>query len=585
MIETRLPRKKNCRLIRRAIFPGLLSATLSFLLTQCRESQTNSVSDAADPPLLKAFDDDFVILTSEIVKIQTFRDDSSDSEKRVADNLDKIRTIFDARIEKANGELKSVRIEPFEWEGEQGQRVFGYRAGTGPKKFSILTHLDTVPPGGDWPAFEPKVEPRAYANEKPQDFLTGRGSIDDKGPSVISLMVLEAAAKQFDQTKVLTEWTIESTFDTAEETDAAIPAYIKAVGQPELGVVYDAFWSVFAEKGIERPTFSLPQGTPPGEGLWIADFQSDEGPANQIPGSATARIEGADPAATAAFGAKVADLYKSFAFDDPAYRRAPMTVETGSSSVTLTTKVLGAQHGSAPDANRREGANPLVSLANFLAGLTKDGTLNGGGGYAEMANFMTWGWGTSVFGEKHPEFLQRHDAIFQEGNGTTWALTRVNTKDGKITLAMDVRYAQGHQSVSWDGKTEGLLGGESLFPKLLPGFVASYRQNHPESGLSFETANAYPPDIRNPDGPAFQKIDAAFQAALGKPCPRRAIGGGTDAKGNTHLIAAGALFNTEFGAPINYHGIDEAAPLDDLRTSARVLFGLLSNTVAPSATP
>jgi len=65
----------------------------------------------------------------------------------------------------------------------------------------------------------------------------------------------------------------------------------------------------------------------------------------------------------------------------------------------------------------------------------------------------------------------------------------------------------------------------------------------------------------------------------GKPSPAFAIGGGTDAKGNTRLIAGGALFTNSMGPPINYHGFDEGAPVNDLKIGARIIYRLFVNEI------
>ena len=85
-----------------------------------------------------------------------------------------------------------------------------------------------------------------------------------------------------------------------------------------------------------------------------------------------------------------------------------------------------------PDQNREDGANPVISLSNFLAHLVDNQTLalNGVG---RMMQFMAWGWGTTVFGEKQPDLLEAHDQIFEQGNGTTYALTQVQTNPQNVT--------------------------------------------------------------------------------------------------------------------------------------------------------
>jgi succinyl-diaminopimelate desuccinylase len=551
-------------------------ASLVVLTSSCHKDQPD-----ADAYINARIDDTFVSDTSALVEIQTFRDDAPDSEERVVANLRRIQDYLNARAEAFNAGQAMLRLEPFDWQEEidgQTRWVFGFRVGDGPRKFSMLTHMDTVPPGVDaWRPFEPRLETKAYRGGE-QPFLVGRGAVDDKGPGVLTVTVLEAAAKRFDGTDALDDWTLEVSFDTAEETDMNMPYYIDAVGPPELGIVFDAYWCVRAEKGIERPVFSLPRGETGAGPLWIATLETPPGAVNQIPGSTTAWIEGSDPASLDLFADEVESLYDAYGFDDPDYRRAPLTVARTDSAVVLTTTVLGAQHGSVPYENRADGANPLVSLANFLAGLVDDGTL-AANGYGQMAQFMAWGWGTEVFGEKHPELLERFDEVFQEGNGTTYALTRVTSDDELVNLAIDIRYALGHHDQPWDGTTQGLLPGSSIFPEVFEDLVAQFNAEYPEAGLTFTTENAFAPDVRDPDSTTFQNVSQGYQDVMAEACPEIATGGGTDAKGHVTMLAAGALFSDDFGPPINYHGLDEGAPVDDLRQSALILYHVLLRQV------
>jgi hypothetical protein len=86
----------------------------------------------------------------------------------------------------------------------------------------------------------------------------------------------------------LEDVTFEVLFDTSEETDLSVTKFYEAnpEAKPKLGIVYDAFWCIRAEKGIERPVFRVPLVAEPTEGLWIADFHSAVGPTNQISGRA-----------------------------------------------------------------------------------------------------------------------------------------------------------------------------------------------------------------------------------------------------------------------------------------------------------
>jgi len=193
-----------------------------------------------------------------------------------------------------------------------------------------------------------------------------------------------------------------------------------------------------------------------------------------------------------------------------------------------------------------------------------------------MCRFMAWGWGTKVFGENQPDLLQRSDDVFTDGNGTTYALTRFNTGDQDVTLSLDIRYAIGHHSQAWDGKTQGLLPGTSTFQATFETLMARFSKEQPGQPVTFTTSNAFAPDVRDPQGPELQSIARAYEEVMGTPTAMLAIGGGTDAKGHPALVGAGALFSDDLGPPINYHGLDEGAPLDDMRTSGRILYRLLA---------
>ncbi len=152
------------------------------------------------------------------------------------------------------------------------------------------------------------------------------------------------------------------------------------------------------------------------------------------------------------------------------------------------------------------------------------------------------------------------------------------TNNDEITLSIDIRYAQGHHQTLWDGATEGLLPGQSTFAALLPVMVSLFNQ---ETGALLSVVPKFeePPDIRNPQSESFQTIKTAYQQVKGTASPFYAIGGITDARGYPTLVAAGALFSTDFGEPINFHGIYEGAPINDLRLSAQVLYKVLLRTV------
>ena len=544
------------------------------------EHSSNGEYDEVDDLM----DDNLYTELSEFVAIKTYRGGDL-TESEVVTNLQKIQDALMAQVDEFNKTLNTHKIAEFEWkepvpdDNSREYWLFGLRLGNGPYKIALCCHLDTVPPGDDqsWKPFELAREKRDYLGKTDQEFYVGRGSIDDKGPATVAFNVLKAVAQRYDGSDKLEKITIEILFDTSEETDMAMPHYLAAEKEdtnPNFGLIYDAEWSIRAEKGIERPVFEITRNQAANADVWIDLLNTPVGPSNQIPETTTAIIRSESADELSKLSDSIEELYAKYPFDDPDYHRAKMTVELDLASKTLTlqTEVEGAQHGSAPDENRADGANPLVSLANFLAGLVDRGTLasNEIGG---MCQFIAQAWGTKVFGEHHPELLERYDQVFQNGNGTTYAVTRMFTETDSVRLELDIRYAIGHHSQPWDG-VEGMLKGEkSIFGDVFGQMTEEFNRNarHP---VTFTTATADAPDIRLPEGESFRKVARAYKEVMGEPTPARAIGGGTDAKGHNELIAAGALFTDRLGPPINFHGINEGAPVEDLKKGARIIYRL-----------
>ena len=91
------------------------------------------------------------------------------------------------------------------------------------------------------------------------------------------------------------------------------------------------------------------------------------------------------------------------------------------------------------------------------------------------------------------------------------------------------------------------------------------------------------PNARVNSGPAATRLTMPL-AWVPPPLAASGIGGGTDAQGNVNLVAAGPLFTLAFGPPINYHGLGEGAPIEDLRLSARILYQIMLGEVANKTT-
>ena len=128
-----------------------------------------------------------------------------------------------------------------------------------------------------------------------------------------------------------------------------------------------------------------------------------------------------------------------------------------------------------------------------------------------------------------------------------------------------------------------MIPGDSLFASVFAQLVGQYARAPGGTEVAVETRTLYGPDIRSPRNPFLTMVDKAYREFSGESCPMLAIGGGTDAKGHPELVAAGPLFTNSLGPPINYHGIDEGAPVIDLENSAKILRRLLLDELGVTA--
>ena len=564
---------------------SVLVASVACLAISCAPAEPSPDGviddDEAFGPLITALNENLDVLLPQLVAVPTVRTGEFNDPAKLA-LLGEVKSLLDANISAFNMANEGEPISSFEWrETVNGIEywLFGFRVGSGPQKIAFINHTDVVAAdeADGWSPFEVIAEDREYLGTS-QPFLVGRGTIDNKGPMVVSLTVMKEIARQFSSFANTSDYTFEWIIDTSEETDMATPHYLAdpSVDAPELGIVFDAMWCVIAEKGLERPTFGLDRGVDPGSGIWVQSIDTPAGnPTNAIPGSATVVFASANEADMSSFADMLAADYQAQTFDDPDYRKAAATVTyTGGTTATLQAVVLGAQHGSAPQENRAEGANPLVSLVNYVNNLAVQGKV-GSNSLTVMSEFLADVWGTRVFGENYPA-LQAFDEVFQEGNGTTYAVTRFETGLDRLEMFVDIRYAIDHQAGGWDRETYGLIPGESVFVDVFPSIVDGFNAGRPEQ-VDYTTSTYFGPDIRSVDNPAYMKVDRAFQDVMGRSCPEIAVGGGTDAKGNLQLIAAGALFTQNLGPPINFHGINEGVPVGDLQDSAKILYQLMRN--------
>lgn len=437
-----------------------------------------------------------------------------------------------------------------------------------------------------------------------------------------SFAIARAICNAFDGDQRMKDTRIEFISDSAEETMMGVPYYVYwcDVNGPgrhpfDLGIVYEGAWMIVAEKGVERPSFSVEpiRTDQASHTMYLDSFTTPpDTSVNTVPDFAEAVVKGAS-SDLEAFFAQLPGGYENSGWENAlassqGVRYKPIklqftrqTDEDGQlTGVKLKALNRGPQHGSQIALNE---GNPIACLAYYLDGLVAEKAL-GVTPIGALAHFIRWEWSTNVCGEDH-ERLFCEDDMFGRGirNGTTYALTNLVEEDGKINLKFDIRYAANHHIVDWvPGDSESLLNFDNNrlggifecetadFMKENPGYPRVYLEG---------TATKYAPDIRNPDTnqscillkKAFHEgvIEHEVAEWAGDYPKEIPTGGSTDEKGSLCMVAIG-LFGLDSGHPVNFHGIDEACLVSDIRLVTALIYKAMAMaienppTTLPSAT-
>ena len=165
-------------------------------------------------------------------------------------NALRIKTVLDEPVQggpfgKGNKECLEYVLSVAKELGFETKNLDGYcgyaQVGEGDEIVGIVGHLDVVPEGDGW------IHP-AYSGELVDGEIWGRGAIDDKGPSIISLFAIKALMDE----GVKFSKRVRVIFGCNEETGSrCMEHYLKVEGPFSYGVSPDSeFPVIFAEKTI-----------------------------------------------------------------------------------------------------------------------------------------------------------------------------------------------------------------------------------------------------------------------------------------------------------------------------------------------
>ena len=177
--------------------------------------------------------------------------------------------------------LADCEAEGFVTRGFEGYALDATLPGESEEAIAVLGHLDVVPAGDGWP-----MDPFAAVREG--DKIYGRGTSDDKGPSLCALYAMKAIK----EAGVPLKKSIRMILGCDEESGWEDMAYYaKHVGLPDVGFSPDAsFPLINTEKAMLHMNFTAPVSA---EGLQVKAMYTGER-TNVIPGESKALLEGGE---------------------------------------------------------------------------------------------------------------------------------------------------------------------------------------------------------------------------------------------------------------------------------------------------
>ncbi|WP_369281768.1 dipeptidase PepV [Oscillibacter sp. GMB15532] len=388
--------------------------------------------------------------------------------------------------------------------GSMDHQVGWCEVGEGKEMVAVLGHLDVVPAGEGWSG-----DP--FSGEVRDGKVFGRGSMDDKGPTVAALYALGALK----ESGLPLRRRVRLLMGTNEETGSADMKYYLAHGgeRPVMGFTPDGEYPVInGEKGIVNVTFrcSLRQSGP----VRLRKISGGDAP-NVVPASAFAELECSG------------ELAKQIA--------ATMTEKTEcipvSGGVRIEARGVSA-HGSTPE----QGENAIGRLMLALNGLPLEGELAG------TVRFLAEKIGMETNGKSLGLALED-----EMSGALTFNLGVISGDETGLTCRVNYRYPVTKSLADCGPNFQAELGAA--------GFQVE-EQTHKES--------LYVPL----ESELVTTLLRVYEEETGLNATPKSIGGGTYAKAMPNVVAFGPIFP---GDEVREHKPDEFIEVDRLMQNAQII--------------
>lgn len=376
--------------------------------------------------------------------------------------------------------------------------------GEGEEMVAVLGHLDVVPAGDGW-TFDP------WGGEIRDDRIFGRGTMDDKGPSIAALFALAALR----DSGLPVKRRIRLLFGCNEETGSQDVKYYLAKGGevPVMGFTPDGEYPVInGEKGIINVTFSKTYAQR--GALKLLSIQGGTAP-NVVPAAACAKLS----------------CSKELAERIAALKASKIRYTATEYGVFVEAEGISA-HGSTPG----QGENALGRLVQALDTLPFEGEL------ANAIHFLAVTLGMESDGKSAGIYL--HDDV---SGDTTLNWGTLNADENKLSMRINYRYPV-------------TFAYEDCVPTLdakfaAAGFTKEFEQHK---------AKLYIPE----DSELVKTLLNVYTEHTGLEGNAKCIGGGTYAKMLPNILAFGPIFP---GDEVREHKPDEFIEIPKLMKNAQII--------------
>lgn len=432
--------------------------------------------------------------------------------------LVQINSVLDESTASSDAPFGEGPKKALDWMLQQGKEqglktklidnIVGYiEMGEGEELVGILCHVDVVPAGSDWihPPFGAVIE---------DGKLFGRGSIDDKGPTMAAWlamkMVKDAGIKLDRRVRMIIGSDEESGF-------RCVKRYMEKEEMPTLGFAPDADFPIInAEKGIAELSFH--QQARAQENEQLVSFHAGHR-INMVPDFAEAIVRHVPEEFEVTFNSylKISELEG--------------TIEKNTDGFKLSIKGRSA-HAMEPNA----GINAAVKLAQYL------NTVFTTPQSKEFTQFLVTGFANESRG--HALGLAFTDEISGDTTLNAGVVSFEEGKGGQIDVSM--RY-----SVSYPYE-EKITAASNIVAKL---------------GFALDVVDDSKPHYVDPQEELIQKLSKVYERNTGEKAELLSIGGGTYARELKTGVAFGMLFP---GEPDLAHQADEYVVIENLVKGAAI---------------